>query len=88
MKLTQKEAELVLNEAYRLKEKHKESYSRLGQSIWWCHELYEESMLTLNLAVKLGQMMYDLKEKGSDFYYWTEDSEVIKTFYEHFVEGV
>lgn len=84
MKLTQKEAQLVLIEAYRLKDKYADTHSRLGQSLWWTTSL-EESKLIHQLAQKFEFILHGFKVQGIDFYYQPDDNKTLERFYKFFV---
>jgi hypothetical protein len=84
MKLTQQEAQLVLNEAYRLKADYAIAKPRLGQSIWWCTA--DDSLLKGSIVYKLEKLLSDNQLIGVDFFYTVDDNQVLDKFYEHFVE--
>jgi hypothetical protein len=85
MKLTQQEAQLVLNEAYRLKGEYALANSSLGQSLWWT-TASEDSKLIHHLAQKFEFILHSFTVQGIDFYYGTDDNKTLEKFYEHFVE--
>jgi hypothetical protein len=85
MKLTQQEAKLVLNEAYRLKAEYTYAHSRLGQSLWWT-TTSENSKLIHHLAQKFEFILHSFTIQGIDFYYEPDDNKTLEKFYEHFVE--
>lgn len=87
-KLTQQEAQLVLQEAYRLKAQYVDSKSRLGQSIWW---VASGGYLNPPIQKELQSNLFDLldfkHDEGIDFYFSTDDNDVLEVFYKHFVEA-
>lgn len=82
--LTQQEAQLVLQEAYRLKAEYANAKSRIGQSMHWTASL--DSKLPFGLVCRLANLLEDKQAEGIDFYHWADDNKVIQCFYEHFVE--
>ena len=84
-KLTQQEAQLVLQEAYRLKAEC--AGTRMGQSIWWVASgSYLNPLLSKELQKNLFNLLDFKHDNDVDFYHWTDDNNVLQCFYEHFVE--
>ena len=83
-KLTRQEAREILLEAQRLKKLYSDCRPRLGQAIWWCAG--NESQLSLELRLKLGEFLEKDSGGEKDVYHWIDDHKIIQKFYELYVE--
>ena len=86
-KLTHLEATKILIAVYQLRTQYHKSGSRLGQLIHWAANP-ELSSLEIHLQKKLAEVLDSHHATDIDFFYWTDESEVLKVFYTHYVEKI
>jgi hypothetical protein len=86
MQLTQQDAQVILNEAYRLKAQYEHAKSRLGQSLWWTYSS-DESTLDVTLKERIKYVLHLNTAMGIDFFYEPDDNKTLDVFYKHFVEN-
>ena len=87
MKLPPFDAQVILNEAYRLKAKYEHVKSRLGQSIYWTYSS-DESTLDVTLKERIKYVLHWNIAMGIDFFYEPDDNKTLDVFYKHFVEEI
>lgn len=84
-KLTQQEAQDLIQKAWQMVTEHHLGGYRFGQALWNLihNDLQEPYALWVDTSIG---RIFEGYQKDVDFFYWQDSDKVTETFYKYFVE--